>query len=163
MCGINPEQYAEYRRKQSEQIPPDQIDKRRDGRTVGRSRPAADTALSDRPPQTGLRQEIPRYISRHDTAAEIAPTDQPQQTAETANASTAPGINGRSRPQKPDRASWIFRARYRVGDDLRAGAARTSLELSRSALSAISKFYLISIARCDSGQLSALISANCTK
>lgn len=153
VCKIPPEAVGNSR-KQSEQIPPDQIDKRRDGRTVGRSRPAADTALSDRPPQTGSRQEIPRYISRP-----IPPEQSPAEIQRPANtAGTIPNDQN-----DHDRARLIFRARYGVGDDLRPGAARTPPELSRSALSAISKFYLISIARCDSGQLSALISANCTK
>lgn len=95
---------------------------------------------------------------------DTTPTNRPpEQSPATRTTTTAPGIHGRNRPQKPDRARWIFRARYRVGDGLREGAARTSIELSRSALSAISKFYLIGIARCESRQLSALISANCTK
>lgn len=145
---------------------------RSDGQTVQRRR--------DRAPDIDQNSvdRIPRYISRPipPERSTAAPTYRPpeqlpaeiQRPANTAGAvpptttptTTAPGIHGRNQPQKPDRARWIFRARYGVGDDLRSGAARAPPELSRSALSAISKFR---IARCEPSQLSALISANCTK
>ncbi len=119
-----------------------------------RSRYRRSRSKSDRPQrrQTDRRNSLPQRYS--------ADQIQPEQSTTTGPTTTAPGIHGRNRPQKPDRARWIFRARYGVGDDLRSGAARTPPELSRSARSAISKFC---IARCDPSQLSALISANCTK
>lgn len=127
--------------------PPEQIDKRRDGPTVSRSIPAADTRY--RAIYSGT---IPPPRSSDGSTA--------PQTAETAahrprQASTA-GTDRRSLTAP----AGFFRARYGAGDDLRTGAARTPPELSRSARSAISNFF---IARCDLVQLSELISANCTK
>lgn len=78
--------------------PPEQVKSNRPPNRYQKQR--RQNTAADRDPE-----QIPRYISR--------PIPPERSTT------TAPGIHGRSSPQRSGRARWIFRARYGAGDDRR--------------------------------------------
>lgn len=113
MCGINPEQYAEYRRKQSEQIPPEQIRLYSAGTIdryqtagAGQKRSTAGHMPDTAPTECRRRdpEQIPRYMSRTDTAEAIDRSADKLTAGTIANRDTAPGKyrrNSHPRPERP--------------------------------------------------------------